>query len=191
MKPPPSAAHKTSANYYIEHQPNVSTSRDTDRIAIPPQKMRDVGLLIRLCYEGKTWCGLHLLRQNLKAKFLLLPILLLVFGEFFFGFQIQGYFNQKYSSDYQDTLKKKYILYDYDAVYSSGGTHESYQDKRLSYFQSFYRYTSTDILRNGCSLTVALTDPRIPQHGYNHPVWFTLESVASFVPYACVVVHTA
>jgi hypothetical protein len=191
MEPPPSAAHKTSANY-IEHQPNVSTSTDTDRIANPSQKMHDVGLLIRLCYEGKAWCRVHLLRQNLKAKFLLLPfILLLVLGQFFISLQLQGYFDQKHSFDYHYTLKKNYILYDYDAVYSSGGTHESYKDKRLSYFQSFYRYTSTDILRNGCSLTVALTDPRIPQHGYNHPVWFMLESVASFVPYACVVVHTA
>ena len=80
---------------------------------------------------------------------------------------------------------------DYDAIYASFGTHETYKDKRLFNFSTFESYTTAKIASNGCRLTVSLTDPRLPPHGYNHPVWFALESMASYVPYACVVIHTA
>jgi len=80
---------------------------------------------------------------------------------------------------------------DYDAIYASFGTHETYKNKRLFIFSTFETYSSTNIASNGCRLTVSLTDPRLPPHGYNHPVWFALESMASYVPYACVVIHTA
>lgn len=117
MKPPLSTAHETSANY-TEHQPNVSASRGTDRLAIPLQNMNE-GRQRRLqCSERRTWCSVHLLGRNLKTKFLLFPLMLFVLGEFFIFFQFQGYFNQSYSSDENHTPRKNYSLCDYEAVYS-------------------------------------------------------------------------
>jgi hypothetical protein len=82
--------------------------------------------------------------------------------------------------------------YDYEEIYIAGSEHESYRDMRLLDFQNFENYTSPDVGTNSrCRLTVTLVEPRLPPNGYNHPVWFTLESVASYVPYACVVIHTA
>lgn len=81
--------------------------------------------------------------------------------------------------------------YDYNAIFNSSGTHESYMDRRLFDFDSFGNYTSSDVLNNGCRLTVVIVDPRPPASAYNHPIWYALESVASYVPYACVVIQTA
>ena len=81
--------------------------------------------------------------------------------------------------------------YDYDAIFHSSGTHESYTDRRLFEFNTFGNYTSPDVLNNGCRLTVVVVDPRPPSSAYNHPIWYTLESVASYAPYACVVINTA
>ncbi|KAL3757996.1 hypothetical protein ACHAWU_001388 [Discostella pseudostelligera] len=81
--------------------------------------------------------------------------------------------------------------YDYDAIFHSSGTHESYTDRRLFEFNTFGNYTSPDVLNNGCRLTVVVVDPRPPSSAYNHPIWYTLESVASYAPYACVVIKTA
>jgi hypothetical protein len=86
--------------------------------------------------------------------------------------------------------------YDYEEIYDSFGTHESYLDRRLSDFDSFVNYTSPTILRSndgggGCRLTVVVVDPRPPLSGRNHPLWFALESIAAYVPYACVVFHTS
>ncbi len=80
---------------------------------------------------------------------------------------------------------------DYDAIYDSFGTHGSYMDRRLFNFTSFYNYTSPRVLNNGCNLTVIIVDPRPPISSYNHPIWFSLESLALFVPYACITLHTA
>jgi hypothetical protein len=82
-------------------------------------------------------------------------------------------------------------LHDYDNIYNSFGTHESYKDWRLSDAEHFDNYTHPGVLAIGCSLTVSILDPRPPISGYNHPIWFALESVASYAPYACVVFHTA
>jgi hypothetical protein len=39
---------------------------------------------------------------------------------------------------------------------------------------------------------VSIVDPRPPTvSDYNHPIWFALESVATYVSYACVVFHTS
>ena len=83
------------------------------------------------------------------------------------------------------------ISYDYDEIFNSSGTHNSYQDRRLFEFNSFGNYTSPDVRINGCRLTVVIVDPRPPAQSYNHPIWYTLESVATYVPYACVVFNTA
>jgi hypothetical protein len=83
------------------------------------------------------------------------------------------------------------VDYDYDEIYASFGTHESYMDRRMSNFDSFGNYTSPAVLSAGCRLTVSIIDPRPPTSGYNHPMWFALESVALYAPYACVVFHTA
>ncbi len=81
--------------------------------------------------------------------------------------------------------------YDYNAIFNSSGTHKSYMDRRLFVFDPFGNYTSSDVLNNGCRLTVVIVDPRPPASAYNHPIWYALESVASYVPYACVVIQTA
>ena len=81
--------------------------------------------------------------------------------------------------------------YDYDAIFNSSGTHESYMDRRLFEFMTFGNYTSPDVLSNGCRLTVVIVDPRPPASAFNHPIWYALESVALYAPYACVVINTA
>ncbi|KAL3766951.1 hypothetical protein ACHAW5_001795 [Stephanodiscus triporus] len=83
------------------------------------------------------------------------------------------------------------VDYDYNEIYNSFGTHGSYADRRISDFDSFGNYTSTAVLNGGCRLTVSIVDPRPPTSGINHPIWFALESVAAYVPYACVVFHTS
>ncbi len=89
------------------------------------------------------------------------------------------------------TTANTYHEEDYDDIYDSFGSHSSYSDRRLFDFATFHNYTSPRILRDGCPLTVAMVDPRPPTAGYNHPVWYALESLALFVPRACVVFHTA
>jgi hypothetical protein len=81
--------------------------------------------------------------------------------------------------------------HDYDDIYNSFGTHKSYTDWRLSDLDSFDNYTYLGNNNVGCRLTVSILDPRPPISGHNHPIWFALESVASYAPYACVVFHTA
>ncbi len=81
--------------------------------------------------------------------------------------------------------------YDYDYIYSSLETHESYKNLRLFHFESFDNYTSPDVLNNGCHLTVVVVDPRLPISAYNHSMWYALESVASYANYSCVVINTA
>jgi len=48
----------------------------------------------------------------------------------------------------------------------------------------------SEITERGCNITVFLMDPRLPLLENNSP-WFTLESVAAFLPDACVVILTA
>mmetsp|Transcript_28473 Transcript_28473/g.60327 ORF Transcript_28473/g.60327 Transcript_28473/m.60327 type:complete len:464 (-) Transcript_28473:59-1450(-) len=79
----------------------------------------------------------------------------------------------------------------YTNIYNSFGTHESYADVRLFKFDAFSNYKSNHIKSNGCRLTVVINDPRVPVSGFNHPVWYTLESLAAYVPYACLVINTA
>jgi len=83
------------------------------------------------------------------------------------------------------------VDYDYDEIFVSFSAHSSYKDKRLFSFTSFANYTSDTVATYGCNLTVALIDPRVPANPYNHRVWFMLESIASFAPYACIVIHTS
>jgi hypothetical protein len=82
-------------------------------------------------------------------------------------------------------------LYDYDSIYRSFGSHKSYEDVRLFEFKSFDTYTSPGVRNNGCRLTVVVVDPRPPTSMFNHSIWYALESVATHVPYACVVINTA
>jgi len=79
--------------------------------------------------------------------------------------------------------------YDYDAIYSSNGKHLSYNIED-SQIQISNTYTSSDILERGCDLTVVLMDPRIPSMSFQDSVWYTLESVAAYAPYACVLLQT-
>ena len=99
----------------------------------------------------------------------------------------------KVQSDEPTRLEKNAgeVDYDYNEIYNSFGTHGSYADRRMSDFDSFGNYTSTAVLNEGCRLTVSIVDPRPPTSGINHPIWFALESVAAYVPYACVVFHTS
>jgi hypothetical protein len=80
--------------------------------------------------------------------------------------------------------------YNYDDIYNSSGSHNSYDDIRISEFGTFDNYTSPRV-RGGCFLTVVIVDPRTPLFPLNHPMWFALESVAQYVPYGCIVFHTS
>jgi hypothetical protein len=79
----------------------------------------------------------------------------------------------------------------YDYIHKSNGKHESYQDIRITEFSTFVRYTSSHILQNGCSLTTLVMDPRIPMANFTEPIWFTLESIATYASYSCVVLQTS
>ena len=82
-------------------------------------------------------------------------------------------------------------LYNYDSIYASNGAHESYRDRRLAEFSSFAAYTNSAVVQDGCRLTTVIMDPRIPEASFNHSVWYTLESVATYAPYTCFVVQTS
>lgn len=47
------------------------------------------------------------------------------------------------------------------------------------------------VLTNGCEITVVLMDPRIPLLQKGAPDFFALESVAAYLPNACVVIQTS
>jgi hypothetical protein len=79
----------------------------------------------------------------------------------------------------------------YEAIYKSNGKHESYQDVRITEFSTFGHYTLSQILRNGCSLTTLVMDPRIPMANFTDRIWFTLESIATYANYSCVVLQTS
>lgn len=96
-----------------------------------------------------------------------------------------------FESSKTSTTRSDVDDYDYDKIYNSFGTHESYMDRRIVNFNTFDNYTSPAVRKKGCRLTVSIVDPRPPSSGRNHPIWFALESVASYVPYACVVFHTS
>lgn len=90
-----------------------------------------------------------------------------------------------------NTLRKANEDYSYDDIYASHGLHESYRDRRLTDFTSFETYTNADVIDSGCRLTTVLLDPRIPEAPFNHSVWYSLESVATYAPYTCVVLQTS
>lgn len=95
------------------------------------------------------------------------------------------------AADHSDHNTNTNTTYDYDSIYNSFGSHSSYMDRRLFNFTSFDNYTSSKVLRDGCPLTVVIVDPRPPMSGYNHPIYYSLESLALYVPDACVVFQTA
>lgn len=143
----------------------------------------------RLCANKRS--------QLPKPIFLIVFIISLVVFQICYSVSVFHRFSKDIQSssntttNYRQTNPSYENNIDYDEIYSSGGEHASYRDKRIFDFKVFENYTSPDIVSNTCSLTVVLVEPRLPPQGYNHPVWFTLESVASYVPYACVVIHTA
>lgn len=48
-----------------------------------------------------------------------------------------------------------------------------------------------DIMNKGCELTVLIMDPRISSSRSGAPVYFALESVAAYLPNACVLMQTS
>ena len=48
-----------------------------------------------------------------------------------------------------------------------------------------------DVMHKGCELTVLIMDPRISSSRSGAPVYFALESVAAYLPNACVVIQTS
>ena len=81
--------------------------------------------------------------------------------------------------------------YDYDAIRESNGKHESYQEQYMFDFSTFDKYTSPDVLQFGCNLTTVLVEPRLPTADFSYAGLFTLESVATYVSYSCVVLQTS
>jgi hypothetical protein len=81
--------------------------------------------------------------------------------------------------------------YDYDAIRESDGKHESYEERYISDFTTFHNYTSTDVLRYGCNLTTVLVEPRLPTSDFKYSGLYTLESVATYASYSCVVIQTS
>lgn len=99
--------------------------------------------------------------------------------------------NEGRRSNKISTITKTSSNIDYDEIYKSFGTHESYNTRQNVNFNTFDNYTSPAMRTTRCRLTVSIVDPRPPTSDYNHPIWFALESVAMYVPYACVVFHTS
>eukprot|EP00590_Aulacoseira_subarctica_P008175 CAMPEP_0172435820 /NCGR_PEP_ID=MMETSP1064-20121228/71396_1 /TAXON_ID=202472 /ORGANISM="Aulacoseira subarctica , Strain CCAP 1002/5" /LENGTH=579 /DNA_ID=CAMNT_0013184183 /DNA_START=139 /DNA_END=1875 /DNA_ORIENTATION=- len=81
--------------------------------------------------------------------------------------------------------------YNYDDIYLSNGAHESYNDHRIQDFTSFGTYSNDEVIHKGCTLSTVLMDPRMTQVDSQHPMWYTLESVATYAPYSCVILQTA
>ncbi len=81
--------------------------------------------------------------------------------------------------------------YDYDEIRGSDGKHESYQEQYMFDFSTFDKYTSPDVLQFGCNLTTVLVEPRLPTADFSYAGLFTLESVATYVSYSCVVLQTS
>lgn len=81
--------------------------------------------------------------------------------------------------------------YDYDSIYSSNGAHESYKNARTLNFSLFDAYSSPDVLKYGCNLTSILMDPRLPGLDFRDAAWYTLESLATFAPYTCLLIQTS
>ncbi len=81
--------------------------------------------------------------------------------------------------------------YEYDAIRESDGTHESYEERYISDFTAFHNYTSADVLRYGCNLTTVLVEPRLPTADFKYAGLYTLESVATYASYSCVVIQTS
>lgn len=49
----------------------------------------------------------------------------------------------------------------------------------------------SNILQNGCNITVQVMDPRISSSHRGAPIFFTFESIGLFIPDACVVISTS
>jgi hypothetical protein len=81
--------------------------------------------------------------------------------------------------------------YDYESIYKSNGNHTSYEDRRIFNYSSFNAYMSPDVLRNGCKLTSILMEPRLSDLDFKEAAWYTLESLATFAPYSCLVIQTS
>jgi hypothetical protein len=81
--------------------------------------------------------------------------------------------------------------YDYDSIYSSNGAHETYTNVRTLNFSSFDAYGSPDVFKHGCNLTSILMEPRLPGLDFRDAAWYTLESLATFAPYTCLLIQTS
>ena len=81
--------------------------------------------------------------------------------------------------------------HNYDDIYLSNGAHESYNDHRILDFTTFTTYSNDEVIQKGCSLSTVLMDPRMTVVDSQHPMWYSLESVATYAPYSCVVLQTA
>lgn len=82
----------------------------------------------------------------------------------------------------------------YDAVrhsLSANGTQDtvipSTYGKRSSSLSSLY---GSKVMELGCNLTVVFMDPRLATAGPGEAAWFSLESVAAFLPDACILLQT-
>lgn len=48
----------------------------------------------------------------------------------------------------------------------------------------------SDVMKQGCNLTVVFMDPRLATAAVGEPAWYSLESVAAFLPRACILLQT-
>jgi hypothetical protein len=88
--------------------------------------------------------------------------------------------------------------YDYNEIYESNGDHAVYHlgsanDNNTPSINTItHEYTSPDIMEHGCDLTVVLMDPRLSDVlSFQDALWYSLESVATYAPYACVLLQTS
>lgn len=79
----------------------------------------------------------------------------------------------------------------YNAVWQSAYRNQS---EFPSYERNPFALVSTygtEVMNQGCNLTVIFMDPRLATAGTGEAAWFSLESVAAFLPDACVLLQTS
>ena len=86
---------------------------------------------------------------------------------------------------------RQFVNYDYESIHQTKGKHETYKDMRIFEFSSFSGYKSPKVQTHGCNLTAILMDPRLPESTFDASAWFSLESLATYAPYSCVVIQTS
>jgi len=81
------------------------------------------------------------------------------------------------------------VFNDFQKIRGNVINYEEYANKPSNEI-SLATYGS-NILQNGCNITVQIMDPRVSSYHRGAPIFFALESIGLFIPDACVVISTS